>query len=68
MWKLLLAVNFVLISLLFSWPTEAAPLLNDISKDNESYTAHLTLPEGSGPFPVVVLNHGRGGAKGSYYN
>ena len=41
---------------------------SDISKDNENYTAHLTLPEGSGPFPVVVLSHGRGGAKGSYYN
>ena len=27
MWKLLLAVNFVLITLLFSWPTEAARVL-----------------------------------------
>jgi dienelactone hydrolase len=41
--------------------------LNDISSDKESYTAHLTLPRGSGPFPVVVLSHGRGGAKRSHY-
>ncbi|MEE2956312.1 MAG: alpha/beta hydrolase [Pseudomonadota bacterium] len=63
-----ISISFILIFLLFGGKTEAARVLNDISSDKESYTAHLTLPEGSGPFPVVVLSHGRGGAKGFYYN
>ena len=62
-----ISLSFILIFLLFGGKTEAARVLNDISSDKESYTAHLTLPEGSGPFPVVVLSHGRGGAKGSHY-
>ena len=58
--RLVQLIFVVLISFLFV----AKPQATDISSDKESYTAHLTLPEGSGPFPVVVLSHGRGGAKG----
>ena len=75
MFRVIISIGILLVvAVLFSGKTEAAvgrggvPVpLNDISSDKESYTAHLTLPRGSGPFPVVVLSHGRGGAKLSHY-
>ena len=45
----------------------AQPHAADISSDKESYNPHLSLPEGSGHFPVIVLSHGAGGFKGSIY-
>ena len=45
----------------------AQPHAADISSDKESYNPHLSLPEGSGHFPVIVLSHGAGGLKGSIY-
>ena len=63
-----LSISLFLILMLFGWKTGSARVLNDISSDKESYTAHLTLPGNSSPFPVIVLSHGRGGAKGSHYN
>ena len=75
MFRVINSIGILLVvAVLFSGKTEAAvgrggvPVpLNDISSDKESYTAHLTLPRGSGPFPVVVLSHGRGGAKAANY-
>ena len=39
----------------------------DISGDKKSYLAHLILPEGTGPHPVIVISHGRGGMTQDYY-
>ena len=63
-----LSISLIIIFTLFGCKTKAADVLNDISSNKGNYTAHLTLPRGSPPFPVVVLSHGRGGAKGYYYN
>ena len=40
----------------------------NISGNQEEYSAALMLPEGSGPFPVIVISHGAGGAGMGYYN
>ena len=66
--RALLLISSVLILMLFGWKAGSARVLNDISSDKESYTTHLTLPGGSGPLPMIVLSHGRGGAKAYHYN
>ncbi len=40
----------------------------DISGNQEEYSAALMLPEGTGPFPAVVISHGAGGAGIGYYD
>jgi len=39
----------------------------DISGNQKEYSAALMLPEGTGPFPAVVISHGAGGAAKGYY-
>ena len=39
----------------------------NISGDKKSYLAHLILPERTGPHPVIVISHGRGGISQDYY-
>ena len=40
----------------------------DISGDKNSYLAHLILPKGTDPHPVVIISHGRGGVTQDYYD
>jgi len=65
-------IIMVLLGLVSSSPVEAGTLPYgqkiSISGDQEKYSAVLMLPEGNGPFPVIVISHGAGGAGKDYYN